>query len=159
MTRQACGTVRQRLFLLGALVFFGLASLAGFSARAQTAGPGINLVRWDQQGALVMKMTNGVVINTATLPSKNLTFMSDTTLQNWRGVTFTFDGAFVNAEGGYPYVMCGDWNPCPQVPGAPGQHTVRMNSTDANGVTTTTTITYTVTTGTNPPPTVSLTAN
>src|SRR6266850_5658097 len=39
MTRQACGAAGQRLFLLGALIFFWLSSLAGFSARAQTSGP------------------------------------------------------------------------------------------------------------------------
>src|SRR5580765_8898054 len=159
MTRQNCVAGRQRLFLFSALFFLWLSSLAAFSAQAQSAGPGINLVRWDTAGTLVMKMTNGVVINSATLPSKNLTFMSDTTLQNWRSVNFTFDNVPVNVEGQAPYVMCGDWNPCPQVPGALGQHTVKMDSTDANGVTTTTTITYTVAAATNPPPTVSLTAN
>jgi hypothetical protein len=39
MTRRACGAAGQRLFLVGALVFFWLFSLAGFDARAQTTGP------------------------------------------------------------------------------------------------------------------------
>src|SRR3954469_699196 len=36
MTRKACGAGGQRFFLFGALVFFWLSSVAGFSAQPQT---------------------------------------------------------------------------------------------------------------------------
>jgi hypothetical protein len=42
MTTQACGAGRQHLFLFGALVFFWLSSLAGFSAQAQTVSLAAN---------------------------------------------------------------------------------------------------------------------
>lgn len=94
---------------------------------------GIALVRWDTSGGMVMTMSEGAVIVLAALPSRNLTFAALTQTQNWRTVEFWLDGVKVNDEGQYPYVMCGDWNPCPQVPGAVGSHVVRVVPIDSAG--------------------------
>lgn len=90
----------------------------------------LRVVRVDTSGTLLLPLTEGLVIDLATLPTRNISVEALVSSPAGIGrVEFRLDGAPLNTEGQSPYVACGDWNPCPQLT-ALGQHTLTVTPFD-----------------------------
>lgn len=105
----------------------------------------LQLVRVDTSGTVLFPLTDGITIDLATLPTRNVSV--EALVSSPTGVSqvqYALDGQPLNNEFNAPYVACGDWIACPQLTTL-GQHTLVVTPLDSAGkVGTPTSITYTV---------------
>lgn len=101
-------------------------------------GPSVTsviLVRNNPPGQLIQALSNGSVINTATLPTQNVNVQAFISVAGTASVGFFLDNIFSHTELTAPYAMCGDWDSCPaNTILAQGSHTLTIQASNAVGV-------------------------
>lgn len=95
----------------------------------------VMLVRNSPGGQVIQALSNGGIINTATLPTQNVNVQAFISVTGTASVGFFLDNIFSHTELTAPYAMCGDWDSCPaNTILAQGSHTLTIQASNAAGV-------------------------